>query len=112
MCLAAQRVTPALLPASCEAFLPGEGTLESLATCRQECRRYAPAWMITAIAGLFFTSGCSRQDATVARVDGSRPAQPISQTASNGAIGFTATLPQAGGPAGYVGSKSCRSCHV
>ena len=35
-------VTLAFQPAGREAFLPHDGRLESLPTCRQECRRYVP----------------------------------------------------------------------
>jgi hypothetical protein len=33
------------------------------------------------------------------------------QSAELGVAEFASTLPKIGGPAGYVGSKECRSCH-
>ena len=65
------------------------------------------AW--TAMFTLILSVGCSEKRPTPT-------AEAMSEALSTQAPGaptasFAATLPQVGGPAGYVGSRNCRSCH-
>src|SRR5437660_3550942 len=74
-------------------------------------RRRVPVKMpgvLVATGWLLLAPGCSRKESAPAKVDDSSSAaaqEPVATAA------FASTLPQVGGPAGYVGSKSCRSCH-
>lgn len=58
------------------------------------------AWLA---AGL----GCSREDTPAARYPAPASQADLLPTADE----FRAALPREGGPAGYVGSAACRSCH-
>src|SRR5207244_2218912 len=58
---------------------------------------------------LFCVSGCSRKDPS--GVEQSNARGSAEEPGKEAASGFAASLPQVGGPAGYVGSKTCRSCH-
>jgi len=61
-------------------------------------------------AGLVLVSGCSRKDSTESR--DSRDSGSVALKAEmTAASDFAASVPRVGGPAGYVGSKTCRSCH-
>src|SRR5438132_13056929 len=74
-------------------------------------RRRVPVKMpgvLVATGWLLLAPGCSRKESAPAKVDDSSSAaaqEPVATAA------FASTLPHVGGPAGYVGSKSCRSCH-
>ena len=64
--------------------------------------------VLVATGWLLLAPGCSRKESAPAKVDDSSSAaaqEPVATAA------FASTLPHVGGPAGYVGSKSCRSCH-
>jgi len=58
---------------------------------------------------LILMTGCSKEDR------GSTPAvkggPPVALREEKGPADFAALLPRVGGPAGYLGSESCRSCH-
>jgi predicted CXXCH cytochrome family protein len=54
-------------------------------------------------------SGCSKED--TASPAGVRSLAPVNQPADSNSSDFAASLPRVGGPAGYTGSESCRSCH-
>src|SRR5256884_1930275 len=74
-------------------------------------RRRVPVKMpgvLVATGWLLLSLGCSRKESAPAKVDDSTSAAPQESVASGA---FAATLPHVGGPAGYVGSKTCRSCH-
>src|ERR1051326_2503278 len=53
--------------------------------------------------------GCSRTDKTSPGPEKSSSAQ--AEHVADATSAFAASLPHVGGPAGYVGSKSCRNCH-
>jgi predicted CXXCH cytochrome family protein len=59
------------------------------------------------IGGFLLSFGCSREDSP-APVN--KPEAAAGTLASNASASAT-SLPQIGGPNGYVGSKSCRECH-
>ena len=74
----------------------------------QKHQAFAKLAALAVTGWLCFVAGCSRTgkpaiDQTEAH---SAPQQPESVAAT-----FGASLPQVGGPADYVGSKTCRSCH-
>jgi predicted CXXCH cytochrome family protein len=53
--------------------------------------------------------GCSREGDKQAAL--SQPAGSAEAVSANSTEDFSASLPREGGPAGYVGSSECRSCH-
>src|SRR5436190_7380088 len=58
---------------------------------------------------LLLAPGCSRRDPSgLGKSDSAVPAQERPAPATSA---FAASLPRVGGPAGYVGSQDCRSCH-
>jgi len=63
------------------------------------------------IAWLLLAPGCSRQDPLASAAGKSDPANPVQEPATGATSAFAASLPHVGGPAGYAGSKACRSCH-
>ena len=71
--------------------------------------------LLAGLGWLVLAPGCSRDQPVQPGADQSSP-DPVSRPqVSNGASAsnsaFAASLPQVEGPAGYVGSKVCRSCH-
>src|SRR6266480_3727669 len=66
--------------------------------------------VLVATGWLLLAPGCSRKESAPAKVDDSTSAAAQESVAS-AAADFPARLPHVGGPAGYVGSKTCRSCH-
>src|SRR5439155_26319942 len=65
---------------------------------------------VLAVTGwLFCAPGCSRKDPT--GLEPSNSAGSAQKPAKVAESSFAASLPQVGGPAGYAGSKACRSCH-
>src|SRR5437773_66225 len=73
-------------------------------------RRRVPATpgVLAATGWLLLALGCSRKESAPAKVDDSTSAAARESVTS---AAFAATLPHVGGPAGYVGSETCRSCH-
>jgi len=64
--------------------------------------------VLVATGWLLLALGCSRKESAPAKVDDSTSAAARESVTS---AAFPATLPHVGGPAGYVGSETCRSCH-
>src|SRR5437879_9208297 len=74
-------------------------------------RRRVPLKMpgvLVATGWLLLAPGCSRKESAPAKVDDSTSAAARESVTS---AAFAATLPHVGGPAGYVGSETCHSCH-
>ncbi|PYL01067.1 MAG: hypothetical protein DME19_02965 [Verrucomicrobia bacterium] len=61
--------------------------------------------VLVATGCLLLALGCSRKESTL-EDSTATAAQESAATAA-----FAASLPRVGGPAGYAGSKTCRSCH-
>ncbi|HKI72360.1 MAG TPA: cytochrome c3 family protein, partial [Verrucomicrobiae bacterium] len=66
--------------------------------------------LLVATGWLLLALGCSRKESASAKVDDS-PAAAAQESVARAAADFPASLPHIGGPAGYVGSETCRSCH-
>src|SRR5438093_4376260 len=66
--------------------------------------------LLVTTGGLLFALGCSREQSPGVEKPG--PASAVEQPATDSTVAFAATLPHVGGPAGYAGSKTCRSCHT
>src|SRR5256886_16362354 len=71
--------------------------------------RFKIPGVLVARGWLLLPLACSRKDPAPAKVDASTSAAPQESVAG---AAFAATLPHVGGPAVYVGSKTCRSCHA
>jgi predicted CXXCH cytochrome family protein len=67
--------------------------------------------VLAGTAALLFALGCSREDSVAPAGERPAPAGAVKQPSTDSTAEFAASLPRIGGPAGYVGSKSCRSCH-
>ena len=77
-------------------------------------QRRAPLVRLGLLVGsgwLLFVLGCSRKDPASADGDQSRSAEATRESASTAVRGFASSLPRVGGPVGYAGSETCRSCH-
>src|SRR5207237_4419640 len=75
----------------------------------------SPLGRLALLAGaglLLLVTGCSRNEPGLTTAAESNPAAATNSPAAAAPSDFAATLPHVGGPAGYVGSKSCRSCHA
>src|SRR5712671_2054438 len=60
---------------------------------------------------LLLAFGCSRRDPTPSGLERSNSAEAAQETPASATSTFAASLPHVGGPAGYVGSQACRTCH-
>jgi predicted CXXCH cytochrome family protein len=77
--------------------------------------RTARVGLLAGIGWVWLVAGCSRKDPSQPGADPSNAAEaappPFANAAATSNSAFAANRPQVGGPAGYVGSKACRSCH-
>jgi predicted CXXCH cytochrome family protein len=67
--------------------------------------------VLAGIGWLLLVPGCSRKDPSPNGADRSSSVAGVQEPAPAPVAAFAASLPRVGGPAGYVGSKACRSCH-
>jgi predicted CXXCH cytochrome family protein len=80
----------------------------------QFLQRRVPFEKLVVLAGivcLFLAPGCSRKDAAATGVDKPGHEGIVEKSETVATSAFAASVPRVGGPAGYVGSKTCRSCH-
>jgi predicted CXXCH cytochrome family protein len=67
---------------------------------------------VLAVTGcLLCVPGCSRKDTATSGQENSNSPGSALEPARAVTSAFAASLPHVGGPAGYAGSKACRSCH-
>jgi predicted CXXCH cytochrome family protein len=67
--------------------------------------------LLAGTAWALLLAGCSRSDPRPPGGDKPTAVEPAQGPEPAPSSDFAASLPHVGGPAGYVGSKSCRSCH-
>jgi len=67
--------------------------------------------LLVATGWLLLALGCSRRDPTPSDLEQLNSAVSAQETPTPATSGFAVSLPHVGGPAGYVGSQACRTCH-
>src|SRR6266508_3561559 len=67
--------------------------------------------VLAATGALLCAFGCSRENSVAPGVEKHGTTSTVEQPATAAASAFAASVPQAGGVAGYAGSQACRSCH-